>query len=123
MPEAPGCTRRKSGLLLLDSPNAGFLPYPLMTDQEFGRLIDTVQQLPFVSYVRAEERGNLIVVGLVPPLAQYLPENRRAINFLRSDFTVANVVDGYESLILTYLNEGHTLTQQLLTRSEPGSAE
>lgn len=88
-----------------------------MTNMEIAREINAVKNLPFVSYIDVHEKGELLVVGLIPTLTQYLGENRRAINFMRTDFTLKNVIQGYKLLIVDYLKEGAQLTESILTES------
>ncbi|QJW88015.1 hypothetical protein HNV11_00815 [Spirosoma taeanense] len=84
-----------------------------MDDLRLEQEIDTVTNLSFVYSVSWYQKENLVAVSLVPELCNYLPEERRAINFIENDFSVQNVLEAYKSLIVNFLTEAVYLTKGL----------
>lgn len=84
-----------------------------MTDAELAHVINTVKALSFVSSISFYDKERVVVVELVPRLAQYLPKERQSINFRRQDFSVANVIEAYKLLIIDYLREGSLLLEKI----------
>lgn len=89
-----------------------------MTDIQIAHEIDAVKKLPFVSDVTNYDRGSIFIVALISELVKYMPKNRRAINFMRADFCLQNVIEGYKSMIVDHLCQGLAITENLLMQSQ-----
>lgn len=90
-----------------------------MDDIRIEKEIDAVTNLPFVYSVSWYQKEDLVAVSLVPELCNYLPEERRAINFIKNDFSTQNVLEAYRTLIVNFLTEAVNLTKSLHADGEP----
>ena len=84
-----------------------------MTKAQLAREITAVEKLSFVLYVDKSDK-EVIVVNLIPPITQFLPETHGGINFHRDEFTVNVVMKAYKQYVVDHIAEALTLAEQLL---------
>lgn len=75
----------------------------MLSDHDFALELIKVQRFDFVDQVTAAANTGQVFIELSPRLVELLPHNRRVLGIERADFSVAFVIEQYETLVVEHL--------------------